>query len=48
MPEQTKLCTDAAKDRKILKWADGRACFEIVPELVKEEWGIDTRGLRNR
>ena len=41
MPEQTKLCTMAAKDQKILKWADGRACFEIVPELVKIEWGID-------
>ncbi len=47
MPEPTKLCTTAAKDPTILKWADGRACFEIVPELIQVDWGIDTRGWRN-
>jgi uncharacterized protein len=45
MPEPKKLCTSAAKDLTILKWADGRACFEVVPELVKIEWGIDTKGM---
>ena len=43
MPEPTKLCTAAAKAPKMLKWADGRAAFEVVPELVKSEWGIDLR-----
>jgi len=44
VPEPTKLCTPAAKQPKMLKWADGRAAFEIVPELVKEEWGIELGG----
>jgi uncharacterized protein len=43
MPHPKKLCTKAAKDSTILKWADGRACFSVVPELVKIEWGIDIR-----
>jgi uncharacterized protein len=42
MPEPNKLCTDVAKNPTILKWADGRACFCIVPELIKLDWGIDT------
>jgi uncharacterized protein len=41
VPSPTKLCTHAAKAVKMLKWADGRAGFEIVPDLVKGEWGID-------
>ncbi|MGO8750209.1 MAG: hypothetical protein ACLQNE_30045 [Thermoguttaceae bacterium] len=41
MPDPKKLCTDAAKAVKMLQWADGRAAFEVVPELVKEEGGID-------
>ncbi len=40
-PEPKRLCTDAAKRPEILKWADGRACFQVVPELVKRDWGID-------
>jgi len=36
-----KLCTHAAKAVKMLKWADGRAGFEIVPDLVMDEWGIE-------
>jgi uncharacterized protein len=31
--------TEAAKQPDILKWADGRGCFEIVTD----EWGIDLR-----
>jgi uncharacterized protein len=41
MPDCIKLCTDAAKRPEILKWADGRAAFLIVPELVKMDWGIE-------
>ena len=42
-PEPNRLCTEAAKQPDILKWADGRGCFEIVPEIVQGEWGIDLR-----
>ncbi len=41
IPAPNKLCTPAAKKPKMLKWADGRAGFEVVPEIVKDEWGID-------
>ena len=44
MPEKAKLCTVAAKASKMLKWADGRAAFEVVPDFVKGEWGIDLGG----
>lgn len=40
-PELKRLCTDAAKRPEVLKWADGCACFQVVPELVKKDWGID-------
>ncbi len=40
-PDTQRLCTEAAKRPEILKWADGRACFQVVPELVKQDWGID-------
>jgi uncharacterized protein len=43
-PSPEKLCTSAARAAKMLKWADGRATFENVPDLVKAEWGIDLRG----
>ena len=39
-PEPRWLCTDAAKRPDILKWADGRACFQVVPEIVSRDWGI--------
>jgi uncharacterized protein len=41
VPSPMKLCTHAAKAVKMLKWADGRAGFEIVPDLVMDEWGIE-------
>ena len=28
----------------MLKWADGRVAFEVVPEMVREEWRIDLGG----
>jgi hypothetical protein len=43
MPEGKKLCTSAARKPNILEWADGRATFEVVPDLVQDEWGIDFR-----
>jgi uncharacterized protein len=41
MPHRSKLCTKVAKHPEILKWADGRAAFQVVPELIKIEWGIE-------
>ncbi len=41
VPAPKKLFTPAAKTWEIIRWADGRAAFEVVPELVKREWGID-------
>jgi uncharacterized protein len=40
MPHPSRLCTDVAKRPEVLKWADGRACFGVVPALVQEEWGL--------
>ena len=40
-PHPSRLCTDAAKRPEMLKWADGRACFRVVPDLVVTEWGIE-------
>ncbi len=41
IPAPKLLCTPAAKAPEMLKWADGRAAFEVVPDLVRDEWGID-------
>jgi uncharacterized protein len=46
VPDPKRLCTTAA--RRLIRWADGRACSEIVPEWVSEEWGIDVKGWLNR
>jgi uncharacterized protein len=40
-PHPSRLCTDVARRPDVLKWADGRACFHVVPAFVKDEWGID-------
>ena len=40
-PHSSRLCTAAAKRPEIIKWADGRASFGVVPTFVTEEWGID-------
>lgn len=44
-PHPSRLCTDAAKSREMILWADGRASFGVVPSLVREEWGVDLEGL---
>jgi uncharacterized protein len=43
VPDPKKLCTRAAKKADILKWADGRGAFRMIPEIISGEWGIDTR-----
>jgi uncharacterized protein len=40
-PHPSRLCTDAAKREDILRWADRRATFGVVPEFVRQAWGID-------
>ena len=40
-PHPSRLCTEAARRPETIRWADGRASFGVVPEFVKEEWGID-------
>ncbi len=42
-PEASRLCTEAARNPATIKWADGRACFRVVPEFVSEEWGIELK-----
>ncbi len=40
IPNPSRLCTDVAKLKETIQWADGRAAFEIVPEWVTDEWGL--------
>src|SRR5262245_487664 len=40
-PHPSRLCTEAAKRPEMINWADGRASFRVVPEIVWDEWGID-------
>ena len=41
IPAPKLLCTPAARTWEMIQWADGRAAFEVVPDFVKAEWGID-------
>jgi uncharacterized protein len=41
IPEPSFLCTEAAKAKKMIQWADGRACLRVVPELVRDKWSIE-------
>lgn len=40
-PHPSRLCTDAAKDPAMIKWADGRASFGVIPKFVMDEWSVD-------
>jgi uncharacterized protein len=40
-PHPSRLCTAAAKDPAMIKWADGRASFGFVPNFVVDEWNVD-------
>ena len=42
-PHPSYLCTEAARRPEMIEWADRRASFGVVPEFVREEWGIDLR-----
>jgi uncharacterized protein len=44
--DPTKLCTEAARHPEIMRWADGRAAFKVIPDIVWMEWGIDAAGWR--
>ncbi|RLT18928.1 MAG: hypothetical protein DWI28_03670 [Planctomycetota bacterium] len=37
----SKLCTEVAKTKEMIQWADGRASFRVVPKFVMEDWGIE-------
>ena len=37
-PDPGWLCTTAARRPDMIRWADGRASFGVIPELVKQEW----------
>jgi uncharacterized protein len=43
-PRPSRLCTDAAKDPRVIEWADRRAWTETVPELVERDWGVKLPG----
>ncbi len=40
-PHPSRLCTEVARRPKTIRWANGRATFRVVPEFVRNEWGID-------
>jgi uncharacterized protein len=40
-PHPSRLCTEFAKRRDTIRWADGRATFRLIPEFVRTEWGLD-------
>ncbi len=44
MPHPSRLCTEVAKRRETILWADGRASFFVVPDFVSSEWGIELDG----
>jgi len=40
-PHPSRLCTEVAKRPDVIKWADSRANFRVVPTFVMTEWGIE-------
>ncbi len=43
MPHPDRLCTEVAKRPEVIKWADGRASFGVIPMFVLDKWGIDLK-----
>jgi uncharacterized protein len=41
IPHPDRLCTETAKNYEMIAWANGRACFHVVPSFVKDEWGVE-------
>jgi uncharacterized protein len=46
-PNPERLCTKAAKRSDILNWADGRAGFRLISQIVGRNWQIDTKNWQN-
>jgi uncharacterized protein len=40
-PHPSRLCTKVGKTAEIIRRADGRASFRVVPTFVMEDWGVD-------
>ena len=40
-PSPEYLSTEIAKRPETIRWADGRATMNFIPDLVKSEWEID-------
>ena len=40
-PHPSRLCTEAAKEPEIIRWADGRARLGVAPPIVLEQREID-------
>ncbi|WP_425618673.1 hypothetical protein NA78x_002383 [Anatilimnocola sp. NA78] len=40
-PHPSRLCTDVAKRPEVIKWADGRGAFHVLPEFVRSDWGLE-------
>jgi uncharacterized protein len=45
-PDPRRLCTETARRPETIQWADGRATFRVVPELVRSVWGINLAKIR--
>ena len=43
MPHPSRLCTELAKRKETIQWADGRACFDVVPDFVGKDWGLEIK-----
>lgn len=39
-PSPKKLCTEIAKESKIIEWAHQRSCDFFEPALMKDEWDL--------
>jgi uncharacterized protein len=44
VPHPSRLCTELAKQKDMIQWADGRASFGTVPDFVANEWGVELGG----
>jgi uncharacterized protein len=42
-PDPARLCTAAARDPEMLRWADRRSSDGFVPRIVHQEWGGSQR-----
>jgi uncharacterized protein len=41
-PSAKYLCTEAAKSRQMIEWADDRASGGHIPDLILTAWGLNT------